>query len=331
MLRRAQRRLYSLAIAIVALLACVIPQSALGVDDLAVSSGGRILLTARDSGKLTLSMLDPDGGIDAGFGTGGTMIPRFFGVAATLQPDGKVLVAGARGRTALLYRYRRDGSVDRSFGSKKRPGRQRIHSHPKASTLEGQGVVVRPNGKIAMAAFYECFGADSGCGYTQDYFHLLRFTPSGRYLGNGSVYGGTVYGISRAPHGKTLVIGNANEGDWTVAARFNRRAQADKSFGDHGHDGWSLLSFTPADVDAQSDGSPVIAMEGGVARGRSTRASGHPAGRRYRRATSTLLSGLRYRPTARSSSRRWRPTGRPSSSAAIRAKESRTPPSGLVE
>ena len=254
-----------LTLAVSALIACLGPGSALAVHDLSISSSGKILVAGADPGQFTMAMLNPDGSLATGFGSGGTLV-KPFGRAATLQPDGKVLVTGPRGAIAVLFRYRRDGSVDRNFSLPKSPGRVRMFNRPKSATLEGQGVLVRPNGKITLAAFYECFGADPGCGYTQDFFYLFRFTPKGRTIDYGSVYGGDVYGMSPAPGGKTLVVGTANEGDWTVVARFDRHAGRDEGFGGHGRDGWRTLDYTPEGVAAQSDGSAVIAMERGIAR-----------------------------------------------------------------
>ena len=81
--------------------------------------------------------LDRTGEPDRAFGSAGlvTMYPnRSFdvGEAVAVQPDGKILVAGLSGRTAVIARYESDGTLDRGFG---REGIARAPGPVKANPL----------------------------------------------------------------------------------------------------------------------------------------------------------------------------------------------------
>src|SRR5947209_20338391 len=68
----------------------------------------------------------PAGFLDPTFGTGGKMLTSFAGtddeaLASTLQPDGKIVVAGfttpaSGGQDFALARYNANGTLDNSFG-----------------------------------------------------------------------------------------------------------------------------------------------------------------------------------------------------------------------
>ncbi|MFB3905833.1 MAG: hypothetical protein ACE15E_20480 [Acidobacteriota bacterium] len=70
-----------------------------------------------------LARFNPDGSLDAGFGTDGVVTGDLTGTddyltCVTLQPDGKILAVGWAGfyPDFLVQRYHPDGSVDLSFG-----------------------------------------------------------------------------------------------------------------------------------------------------------------------------------------------------------------------
>ena len=110
---------------------------------------------------------DPDGGLDATFGSGGRVSTDFFGFydigrALALQPDGKLVMAGtvSPNEDDFLFgiaRYNPNGTLDTAFG----PGGK------VASTIFGSGstnyaVIIQPTGKIVSA------------GFAQSSFTLLR-------------------------------------------------------------------------------------------------------------------------------------------------------------
>ena len=79
-----------------------------------------------DAAVITIHIRSVGGPLDLSFGAGGRVLTDFgngrdFGNAATLQPDGKILVAGTAfngiDEDMALARYNRDGSLDPGFGN----------------------------------------------------------------------------------------------------------------------------------------------------------------------------------------------------------------------
>jgi uncharacterized delta-60 repeat protein len=95
---------------------------------------GKIIVAGRaDRGSgfnFALARYNPDGSLDASFGSGGKVTTNFFGnnemaYGVVVQPDGKLVVGGAiqAGPDFVNYdfglvRYNVDGSVDASFGTR---------------------------------------------------------------------------------------------------------------------------------------------------------------------------------------------------------------------
>ena len=91
---------------------------------------GKILLAGtvgadQDETCFALARYNPDGSLDADFGSGGKVIADYFGDysyanAVTLQSDHKIVVAGSQGMyfgtTFTLLRFNPDGSLDTTFG-----------------------------------------------------------------------------------------------------------------------------------------------------------------------------------------------------------------------
>jgi uncharacterized delta-60 repeat protein len=82
--------------------------------DAVVLSDGKLMVLASLSDGITFAELiryNPDGSLDAGFGTAGELrIP--FGDHLLLQPDGHLLVSSSQ----AVARYNSDGSLDATFG-----------------------------------------------------------------------------------------------------------------------------------------------------------------------------------------------------------------------
>jgi uncharacterized delta-60 repeat protein len=95
--------------------------------DVALQGDGKIVAVSGN----TLVRYNPDGSLDAGFGTGGEVTVDFYGSsydrlnAVALQPDGRIVVAGyskdgvnsATQEDFILARYETDGTLDTSFGT----------------------------------------------------------------------------------------------------------------------------------------------------------------------------------------------------------------------
>src|SRR5262245_7025773 len=103
-----------------------------------------------------LARYNPDGTLDASFGTGGMVTTSFvggsfdFAFSVALQPNGKIVAAGQvlfiGGFDFALVRYNRDGTLDASFGT----GGSVTTDFARAN--DGAfSVGVQPNGKIVAA------------------------------------------------------------------------------------------------------------------------------------------------------------------------------------
>ena len=96
--------------------------------DLALQSDGKILVSGYggEVPEFVLARYHSDGAPDSTFGANGIVLTKIgeldFGYTVTVQPDGKIIVAGQsfipqEGFSFALARYNRDGSLDASFGT----------------------------------------------------------------------------------------------------------------------------------------------------------------------------------------------------------------------
>ncbi|MEU6371983.1 calcium-binding protein [Streptomyces sp. NPDC046909] len=90
-------------------------------DSVAVQSTGKILMSGWSGEDFTLVRYNLAGTLDGGFGTGG-VVTTDFGPSSTVydlavQPDDRILAAGAAGGDFALARYQADGTADTGFAS----------------------------------------------------------------------------------------------------------------------------------------------------------------------------------------------------------------------
>ena len=127
----------------------------------ALAPAGRIVLVSsgkdgpEETGKETVfvTRLLPNGQPDPSFGSGGTArieAASYIGAyAATVQPDGKVLVAGYRSGTtsdtAMVWRLTAGGALDEGFGV------GGVAELPAGTFNYVTAITVQPNGKILVA------------------------------------------------------------------------------------------------------------------------------------------------------------------------------------
>jgi uncharacterized delta-60 repeat protein len=163
--------------------------------------------------------------------------------AVAIEPDGKIVVAGAAHRHGQTYdwavaRYTKHGRLDASFGTG-----GKVLTDFGSLTFSGSeeptvGVAIEPDGKIVVA------GGSKASGTTHD-FALARYTTTGtldRSFGTrgkvqtdfGSPSGAA--GVAIEPDGKIVVAGYKRRGareDFALA-RYRRRGALDPSFGTDG-------------------------------------------------------------------------------------------------
>jgi uncharacterized delta-60 repeat protein len=103
-------------------------------------------------GDLALVRYNPDGTLDATFGTGG-VVTSDLGTSAddaravVIQPDGRIVVAGTADEDVALARYLADGTLDSAFGQ----GGSTISDF--GSEDVANGVALTPAGQIVVAGF----------------------------------------------------------------------------------------------------------------------------------------------------------------------------------
>jgi len=107
---------------------------------------------AGGSAMMTVTRLQPDGSLDATFGSGGTTTVAFGSLAnllggAARRPDGKIVIAGYTqdGEDVAVARLNADGSLDATFGA---AGKATVDF---GVATFGNAVALAPNGRIVVA------------------------------------------------------------------------------------------------------------------------------------------------------------------------------------
>lgn len=210
----------------------------------------------------TLAQADP-GDLDRSFGNRGKVITPFsegFAVANDLaiQSDGKIVLAGAVESSFALARYRRDGTLDTSFGD----GGVVITSFPNESgsavgvAIQGDGKIVvtgRVSDDLAIARYLEGGGLDSSLGGSG----VVR-TSFTHASASGSA-------ILIQPDGRIVVAGWA--GREFVVARFRTNGALDRRFSGDGRvrtDAGAGKDYA-IDLALQSDRNLVVVGKAGYA------------------------------------------------------------------
>ncbi len=151
--------------------------------DVAVTTGGKIVVGGRTGGDFALAQYEANGSLDASFGSGGKVTTNFGGTdqafAIALDSAGRITAAGTASYDFALARYNSDGSSDASFGSSGTV----TPDFSFGSVDTAFGVVVQSDGRITAGG-----GTGAAAGSS---FALARYTSNGSLdLDFGS--GGTV-------------------------------------------------------------------------------------------------------------------------------------------
>jgi uncharacterized delta-60 repeat protein len=245
-------------------------------ETLALLPDGRILglgISNTSTIQGFLVRLWPDGTWDSGGKQTHGISPGSYELAyaLTVQPDGKLLVAGElsspdnTSSNAFVTRFRADGRVDTGFGKQGTIHPAYIFSQP--TSRGARAFALQPDGKIVMAGY-----SDIGSGFNADFlvarwhsngapdfnFGLGGFRPVG-FPGNGDDYGTA---LALAPGGKIVVAGNVWNGSrqvWGVA-RLTSTGQPDPTFDSDGLFSFGLdVSNAVNAVAVQPDGKILVA------------------------------------------------------------------------
>lgn len=132
-------------------------------NSLSLLSGGKFLLAGQQKdieGGVAVARYNADGGLDLTFGTAGKVVlaigdpQKDLGKAMTIQPDGKILVAGViypifSGPLLAVIRFTADGVLDVLFGDS---GFKTIDMG--LALNYGDGICMQPDGKILFCSMY---------------------------------------------------------------------------------------------------------------------------------------------------------------------------------
>jgi uncharacterized delta-60 repeat protein len=155
------------------------------VEDAVSLPGGDILL----GGSTGLARLLPSGKPDPSFGSGGSTTASGVGsldsgAVIAVQPDGKIIYAGATGSSSggtewEVARFTANGALDTTFGTGGIVTTEILKPPPTTITFESpNAVLLQPDGKILVLGDVENFGGYRGQG---SFFEqaVLRYNPNG--------------------------------------------------------------------------------------------------------------------------------------------------------
>jgi uncharacterized delta-60 repeat protein len=219
-------------------------------DGKIVVAGGSVVGFFND---FALARYNTDGTLDAGFGTGGTVLTD-FGVSAqayamAVQPDGKIVVAGEAnidgGDNFEVVRYNSDGSLDESFGTGGKVSTDFGLGEQGFSYAQGYSLTIQPDGKLVVAgAAYIGAGFDAALARYQSNGALdSSFGTGGKVItdlaGGNATLGPTFNWMSSVavlPDGRIIAAGQANivRGYGFALVRYESDGTLDTSFGTAG-------------------------------------------------------------------------------------------------
>ena len=210
---------------------------------------------------LLLARFNPEGTVDASFGTAGVVSLPVDGTVHALvaQPDGRLVVAGETadvcpggGSCATLWRFAVDGSVDHDFGI---GGSVRSCA---GAPSGANAVLQQPDGKLVAAGF----GTDAGTG--RRFAQITRFGADGSidvaFGSSGSVRVSDrsgdleAHAIAIQPDGRLVIAGSR-----FMSARFDPDGFMDLGYGVNGIVQSAIATGDARQLAIQADGRIVAA------------------------------------------------------------------------
>jgi uncharacterized delta-60 repeat protein len=167
-----------------------------------------------------LARYNSDGTLDASFGTGGRVTTDFAGPndqaeSVAVQPDGRIVVAGAAGRFIntgfdfAVARYNSNGTLDTSFGTSGKvttdfAGADDVPTEPSAIALQGDGKIVVV-GQTTVGGFYDFVLASFNSNGTLD----TSFGTSGKVTTDFAGANDVPFSVAVQPDGNIVLAGGA--------------------------------------------------------------------------------------------------------------------------
>ncbi|MCX7211794.1 MAG: Ig-like domain-containing protein [Burkholderiales bacterium] len=243
-------------------------------NSLTVQPDGKILVAGQSFNgsdyDFSLARLNADGSLDTSFdGDGKLIVPvgsngRNFGNSVTVQPDGKIIVAGSSSNGInddfSLIRLNADGSLDTSFN-----GNGKLVISVGSGDDSGRSVTIQPDGKIIVAG--------TSFNGSNNSFSLIRLNTDGSldtsFDGDGKlivpvgVANEVGSSVTAQPDGRILLAGyssNGSDADFSLI-RLNADGSLDTSFNG---DGKLIMPVGSGDdigksVTVQTDGKILLA------------------------------------------------------------------------
>lgn len=250
------------------------------ISGAARQSDGKIVLVGKD-GILTgiVARYSEDGTLDSSFAGGGIHRPdvhsvnRELATAVLIQPDGKILVAGAASDVFYLLRYLPNGTLDNTFGT------------------GGSGSILHPSIDLSLPRSAEFFALQStgkivvGNSYAEGP-DIVRFNSDGTLDGTftpinllGDPFGSNFFAASIQADDKILAGTGVNYNDAllrqnrdSLIARYNADGTPDGGFGVGGNMTFDLTNYqseTPIGFRQMADGQILVAVNVNVGPNRS--------------------------------------------------------------
>ena len=247
-----------------------------------IQTDGKIIVAGRSFGNpgtgnnvFTLARYNTNGSLDNSFDADGIVITEFPGSigdggnAITIQPDGKIIVAGSHhngtSEDFALARYNSNGSLDNTFD-----GDGTLNTAIGSSDDIAYSVALQTDGKIVVAGQSDISGNID--------FALARYNtdgaPDNSFDTDGKLtisigFAQTKTALAIQSNGKILIAGST--GSDFVAARFNTNGSLDNTFDGDGIVITSVGISNAADatsMEIQTDGKIVLAGFAFVGAGR---------------------------------------------------------------
>lgn len=228
-----------------------------GVDaafGVALQPDGKIIAAGEADREFALARYKPDGRLDRTFSGDGLVRTRSPGPAGassvTVQPDGKILVAGEADGDFALLRYQPNGVPDLSFSE---DGEATADFGGRDQAL---ALALQPDGRVVLGGYTENESSRRS-------FALARFNPDGSldatFSGDGKLVSDvfTASEVALQPDGR-IVAGGTSFGDF-LAARYLPDGTPDPSFSDDGTATADIGEFDEGtDLTLQPDGKIVV-------------------------------------------------------------------------
>ena len=253
---------------------------------------GKILVAgvsdASGSKDFALARYNPDGTLDTSFGVGGRVTETSRSLTAdiirgmTVQPDGKIVVAGVSypdvatlepNGDFMIARYLPDGRNDLTFGI----GGIMLTEFGDSSYAEPYAVILQPDGKIVLGGYTNA-GNGPGVLFGADQLALARYTANGlldpsfgeggKVIFDGGSLDERILALALAPDGGILAGGYVNgekRGD-LLLARLRTDGLLTEGWGNTGKG----LSINDLGTNSERIASLVLQSDGKIVAGGQT-------------------------------------------------------------